>query len=62
MDTFYFNFTTFFIDLMAKIGWAYDLKVASDEMVSSRAMKTGIKEHRPEKLRDLFRTKYAPYK
>lgn len=35
------NFTTAFLDLMAKIGWAYDLKTASPEMIESRVKRTG---------------------
>lgn len=35
------NITTGFIDLMSKIGWAYELKTASPEMVKKRALRTG---------------------
>ncbi|KAL0810776.1 hypothetical protein ABMA28_010093 [Loxostege sticticalis] len=35
------NFTTWFIDFCAGIGWAYDLKTASEEVVKSRADRTG---------------------
>lgn len=35
------NFTTAFIDFMAYIGWAYELKTASPEMVNKRAIRTG---------------------
>ncbi|XP_014252807.1 acyl-CoA Delta(11) desaturase-like isoform X1 [Cimex lectularius] len=35
------NFTTAFIDFFSKIGWAYDLKTASIEMVKKRAARTG---------------------
>ncbi|RZC40362.1 hypothetical protein BDFB_013916, partial [Asbolus verrucosus] len=35
------NFTTAFIDLMAKIGWAYDLKTVSLDMINKRAKRTG---------------------
>lgn len=36
-----FNITTAFIDFFAKIGWAYDLKTVSIEMVRKRALRTG---------------------
>ncbi|XP_063930916.1 acyl-CoA Delta-12 desaturase-like [Zophobas morio] len=36
-----FNLTTSFLDLMAAIGWAYDLKTVSKEMVLRRAKRTG---------------------
>lgn len=35
------NMTTGFIDLMAKIGWAYDLKTVPDELITKRALRTG---------------------
>jgi len=35
------NISTGFIDLMAKIGWAYDLKTVSDDMVKKRVNRTG---------------------
>ncbi|CAG9126827.1 unnamed protein product [Plutella xylostella] len=35
------NFTTAFIDFFAKIGWAYDLKSVSDEMIEARKKRTG---------------------
>lgn len=39
------NFTTAFIDLMAKIGWAYDLKTVSDEIIQKRVERTGDGTH-----------------
>lgn len=39
------NITTGFIDLMAKIGWAYDLKSVSPEMVKKRVERTGDGTH-----------------
>mgnify|MGYP003343621034 CR=1 FL=1 len=39
------NLTTVFIDLMAKIGWAYDLKTASDDMIKKRVLRTGDGTH-----------------
>jgi stearoyl-CoA desaturase (delta-9 desaturase) len=35
------NVTTALLDLMAKIGWAYDLKTASVEMINKRVERTG---------------------
>ncbi|KAG7213575.1 hypothetical protein KM043_002830 [Ampulex compressa] len=40
-----FNFTTAFIDFFAKIGWAYDLKSVSQDMVRKRVEKTGDGTH-----------------
>ncbi|CAF1159075.1 unnamed protein product, partial [Didymodactylos carnosus] len=37
----YFNLTTGFINVMAKIGWAYDLKKVSPEMIKQRRLRTG---------------------
>lgn len=39
------NFTTSFINFFAKIGWAYDLKTVSDEIVQSRVKRTGDGTH-----------------
>lgn len=39
------NFTALFIDLMAKIGWAYDLKTVSEEMIRKRVERTGDGSH-----------------
>jgi len=36
-----YNLTTAFIDLMAKLGLAYDLKSVSDEVITNRAHRTG---------------------
>ncbi|CAH2100648.1 unnamed protein product [Euphydryas editha] len=35
------NSTTWFIDFFAWLGWAYDLKTASDDLVQSRLKRTG---------------------
>jgi stearoyl-CoA desaturase (delta-9 desaturase) len=35
------NPTTAFLDLMAKIGWAYDLKTVSVDMINKRVQRTG---------------------
>lgn len=40
-----FNNTTCFIDLMAKIGWAYDLKSVAPEIVKQRVERTGDGSH-----------------
>jgi stearoyl-CoA desaturase (Delta-9 desaturase) len=37
--------TTAFIDFFAKIGWAYDLKSVSDEIVEKRVKRTGDGKH-----------------
>jgi len=39
------NTTTAFIDLMAKIGWAYDLKTVPASMIKSRVERTGDGTH-----------------
>lgn len=35
------NLSTGFIDFFAKLGWAYDLKTASKEIIEKRATRTG---------------------
>ena len=46
------NLTTSFIDFFARIGWAYDLKTVSREMVEKRVARTGdgshSSQHQPE--------------
>lgn len=39
------NFTTFFIDCMAKIGWAYDLKTVAPDTIKRRIERTGDGTH-----------------
>lgn len=39
------NFTTAFIDFFAKIGWAYDLKTVSADIVRKRVERTGMNGH-----------------
>lgn len=39
------NFTTAFIDFFAKIGWAYDLKTVSKEIIQKRIERTGDGTH-----------------
>lgn len=39
------NLTTAFIDFFAKIGWAYDLKTVSHEIIQKRIERTGDGTH-----------------
>lgn len=39
------NLTTAFIDFFAKIGWAYDLKSVSTEIIEKRVHRTGDGSH-----------------
>lgn len=39
------NFSTCLIDMMAKIGWTYDLKSVSEEMIKKRVLRTGDGTH-----------------
>lgn len=39
------NFTTMFIDFFARIGWAYDLKTVSEDVIRKRVDKTGDGSH-----------------
>lgn len=43
------NFTTLFIDMMAKIGWAYDMKTVSPKLIMQRAKRTGDGSYVPPK-------------
>ncbi|KAG4068278.1 hypothetical protein HA402_007798 [Bradysia odoriphaga] len=43
------NFTIPFIDFFAWIGWAYDLKTVSDDMIRRRVLRTGDGSHRYSK-------------
>ena len=45
LGTYAFNTTKLFIDLCAKIGWAYDLKATSAEMIRQRSKRTGDGSH-----------------
>lgn len=45
LPTYGSNISTAFIDVMAKIGWAYDLKSASEDMVKRRVKRTGDGTH-----------------
>ncbi|XP_025192204.1 acyl-CoA Delta(11) desaturase-like isoform X2 [Melanaphis sacchari] len=55
-----FNFTTAFIDLFAKIRWAYDLKTVSTELVHQRVLRTGQIQSRkdPEPISEGWVEKY----
>ncbi|XP_034484964.1 stearoyl-CoA desaturase 5 [Drosophila innubila] len=50
LGTYSHNWTTGFIDMMAKIGQAYDLKSVSQEMVYKRVLRTGDGSHIAAKL------------
>ncbi|KAK5650604.1 hypothetical protein RI129_001633 [Pyrocoelia pectoralis] len=39
------NFTTAFIDFMARIGWAYELKTVPEELIKKRVLRTGDGTH-----------------
>ncbi|CAG9771854.1 unnamed protein product [Ceutorhynchus assimilis] len=54
------NITLYLIDLFAKIGWAYDLKTASPEMIKNRAVKTGDGSHEIWGWGDKDQTKMPP--
>ncbi|XP_068152280.1 acyl-CoA Delta-9 desaturase [Drosophila tropicalis] len=45
LGTYGYNWTTAFIDVMAKIGQAYDLKFVSKDMVHKRVLRTGDGSH-----------------
>ncbi|XP_023246138.1 acyl-CoA Delta(11) desaturase-like isoform X2 [Copidosoma floridanum] len=45
LGTYGFNFTTAFIDFFSRIGWAYDLKTVSMDMVKKRVERTGDGSH-----------------
>ncbi|KAJ8680143.1 hypothetical protein QAD02_015930 [Eretmocerus hayati] len=40
-----YNFATAFIDFFAKVGWAYDLKTVSKDMIEKRVKRTGDGSH-----------------
>ncbi|KAG4076816.1 hypothetical protein HA402_009162 [Bradysia odoriphaga] len=46
MPGYRWNTTTMLIDFFAWLGWAYDLKTVSDEMVRRRVLRTGDGSHR----------------
>lgn len=50
MGTYGLNLTTGFIDMFAKIGWAYDLKTVSEDVVRRRALRTGDGSHKMQEI------------
>lgn len=49
------NFTTAFIDFFSKIGWAYDLKTVSQDVIGKRVLRTGdLSNGREEQIRRLL--------
>lgn len=48
LGTYAYNYTTALIDMFAAIGWAYDLKTVSSDVVRQRALRTGDKTWRTE--------------
>lgn len=46
------NFSTGFIDFFAKLGWAYDLKTASKEIIEKRSARTGDGSRKKHNLPD----------
>lgn len=60
LSSFFGNFTAVFIDLMERIGWAFDLKTVPKEMVEKRMRRTGDGSHPRAKLvGDCFETKHC---
>uniref|UniRef100_A0A0K8VJW3 Acyl-CoA desaturase 1 n=3 Tax=Bactrocera latifrons TaxID=174628 RepID=A0A0K8VJW3_BACLA len=45
LGTYQYNWTTAFLDFMARIGQAYDLKSVSNEMILKRVQRTGDGSH-----------------
>lgn len=57
LGTYRLNWTTGFIDFFSRIGWAYDLKTVSTEMIRRRAARTGDGTcHSDAALEDLHET------
>ncbi|XP_052756131.1 acyl-CoA Delta-9 desaturase-like [Galleria mellonella] len=50
------NLTTRFINLMAKIGWAYDMKSVSKEVIEKRKMRTGDNNHEEHEINNSVET------
>lgn len=40
------NLSTAVIDFFAKLGWAYDLRITSEETIRKRVLRTGDGTHR----------------
>lgn len=47
------NWTTKFIDLMARIGQAYDLKTVSKQAILNQKLAYGDGTHRPASIKDI---------
>ncbi|KAH8359572.1 hypothetical protein KR093_007605 [Drosophila rubida] len=60
LGTYSHNWTTGFLDMMAKIGQAYDLKYVSKEMVYKRIRRTGDGSHIASQLDDNNNSSNAP--
>lgn len=45
LGKYHFNFTTAFINFFARIGWAYDLKTVSYDIIEKRVKRTGDGTH-----------------
>lgn len=43
--SYFLNITTMYIDLFARIGWAYDLKKASPSLIEAIVKKKGYKKN-----------------
>lgn len=49
LPTYNGNLTTALIDLFAKLGWAYDLKTVSEDMIKRKVQRTGDGSHKYSK-------------
>lgn len=56
------NWTTGIIDWFADIGWAYDRKTVSENLIRSRAKRTGDGSHRSTQNSYLFQKKLLEYR
>jgi stearoyl-CoA desaturase (delta-9 desaturase) len=54
-----FNWTTAVLDFFAKIGWAYDMKTVSDEMIRKRIERTGDGSHKYSKMKTAHEKLFA---
>jgi stearoyl-CoA desaturase (Delta-9 desaturase) len=46
------NWTTCFLDFFVRLGWAYDMKTVSDEMILKRIQRTGDGTHSSQQTKD----------
>ena len=62
-NSYLLNSTTSFINFFAKIGWAYNLKSVSDDIIQKRVQRTGDGSHHVwgwgDKDQDKIETEYA---